>query len=101
METRGISQLAASNGAYLKNQLERVAKKHSDKVREVRGKGMLIGVEIDPKYDGHRVSMNMLKNGVYAKETHETNLRIAPPIVIDKDGIDKIASALDKSLAEV
>jgi acetylornithine/succinyldiaminopimelate/putrescine aminotransferase len=78
-----------------------VAKKHSDKVREVRGKGMLIGVEIDPKYDGHRVSMNMLKNGVYAKETHETNLRIAPPIVIDKDGIDKIASALDKSLAEV
>ena len=62
---------------------------------------MLIGVEIDPKYEGHDFSMNMLKNGVYAKETHETNLRIAPPIVIDEEGMDKIASALDKSLAEM
>ncbi len=101
IEKRSITQLAAKNGAYLKNKLEGVAEKHSDKVKEVRGKGMLIGVEIDPKYDGHLLSMNMLRNGVYAKETHETNLRIAPPIVIDNDGMDKIASALDNSLAEM
>jgi acetylornithine/succinyldiaminopimelate/putrescine aminotransferase len=101
MEKRGITRLAAENGAYLKKKLDGVAEKHTDKVKSVRGKGMLIGVEIYAKYDGHRLSMNMLKNGVYAKETHKTNLRIAPPIVIDKDGMDKIASALDKSLAEM
>jgi len=60
---------------------------------------MLIGVEVFPQYDGHKLSMQMLENGVYAKETHQTNLRIAPPIIIDQDGMDKIASALDESLA--
>lgn len=99
MEKRNITELAASNGEYLKNKLEEVADRHPDKIKEVRGKGMLIGVELFEQYDGHELSMNMLKNGVYAKETHKTNLRIAPPIVIDKDGMDTIAAALDKGLA--
>ena len=60
---------------------------------------MLIGVEIFPQHDGHRLSVLMLENGVYAKETHKKNLRIAPPIIIDHDGMDKIATALDESLA--
>ncbi len=98
LEKRNISELAAKNGEYLQNKLREVAAKHPDKVMEVRGKGMLIGVEIYPDYDGHALSMSMLKNGVYAKETHHTNLRIAPPIVIEKEGMDKIADALDKSL---
>jgi len=99
IERRNITQLAAKNGEYLQNILRDVATKHPDKVKEVRGKGMLIGVEIFPAFNGHTLSMNMLKNGVYAKETHSTNLRIAPPIVIEKEGMDKIAEALDKSLA--
>ena len=101
LEKRKITQLAASNGEYLQNKLREVGAKHKDKVKEVRGKGMLIGVEIFAGLDGHALSMNMLKYGVYAKETHETNLRIAPPIVIDRDGMDQIAEALDKSLAEI
>jgi ornithine--oxo-acid transaminase len=99
LENRNISRLAAENGAYLQNKLWEVAKKYPEKVKEVRGKGMLIGVEIFPDYDGHELSMKMLDNGVYAKETHQTNLRIAPPIVIDHEGMDKIAAALDASLA--
>ncbi len=99
MERRNITRLAAENGAYLQNKLREVASKYPTKVKEVRGKGLLIGVEIFPQYDGHKLSTGMLDNGVYAKETHQTNLRIAPPIVIDRDGMDIIASALDKSLA--
>ncbi len=98
LEKRNITNLSAENGRYLKERLEQVAKKYPNKVKEVRGRGMLIGVEIYPNYDGHQLSMNMLENGVYAKETHETNLRVAPPIVIEKEGMDKIASALDASL---
>ena len=101
IENRGITRLAAENGAYFQNKLREVAKKYPKKVKEVRGKGMLLGVEIFPEYDGHKLSMKMLDNGVYAKETHKTNLRIAPPIVIDHEGMDIIASALDKSLAEL
>jgi ornithine--oxo-acid transaminase len=101
LENRNISQLSAENGAYLQNKLREVAVKHPQKVKEIRGKGMLIGVEIYPEYDGHKLSMKMLDNGVYAKETHKTNLRIAPPIVISREGMDTIASALDASLAEL
>ena len=101
LERRNISQLAAKNGEYLSSKIKEVAGKYPAKVKEVRGKGMLMGVEIFPNYDGHKLSMNMLKNGVYAKETHKTNLRIAPPIIIDQEGMDKIASALDNSLYEM
>ena len=98
LNRRNINQLAAENGNYLQNKLREVGEQHPNKVKEVRGKGMLIGVEIYPEYDGHELSNNMLTNGVYAKETHHTNLRIAPPIVIDQQGMDTIAYALDKSL---
>jgi len=101
LERRNITQLAAKNGEYLSSKIKEVAGKYPTKVKEVRGKGMLMGVEIFPNYDGHKLSMNMLRNGVYAKETHKTNLRIAPPIIIDQEGMDKIASALDKSLYEM
>ncbi len=101
LEKRDITNLAAENGKYLKEKLQEVAKKHPDKVKEVRGKGMLIGVEIYPEYDGHKLSLSMIEHGVYAKETHKTNLRIAPPIVIEREGMDKIVSALDASLADL
>lgn len=101
IERRNITRLAAENGKYLKESLEKVAQNHPGKVKEVRGKGMLIGVEIEPQFDGHKLSLNMIDNGVYAKETHKTNLRIAPPIIIDREGMDKITSALDASLADL
>ena len=101
LKRRKMTERAAESGEYLRGTLARVARKHTDKVKEVRGKGMLIGVEVYPQYDGHELSMGMLKYGVYAKETHSRNLRIAPPIVIDKDGMDTIASTLDRSLADL
>jgi ornithine--oxo-acid transaminase len=101
LKRRKITERAAESGKYLKGILADVAAKHTDKVKEVRGRGLLIGIEVRPGCDGRDLSMRMLKNGVYAKETHDTNLRIAPPIVIDKAGMDTIASALDKSLAEL
>ncbi len=101
LRRRDMTRKAAEAGKYLHAKLSDVARSHADKVKEVRGKGLLFGVEIRPGYDGHTLSMNMLRHGVYAKETHGTNLRIAPPIVIDKEGMDIIASALDRSLADL
>jgi ornithine--oxo-acid transaminase len=101
LKRRNMTQKAAEAGKYLHARLSDVAHAHRDKVKEVRGKGLLFGVEIQDGYDGHRLSMNMLKRGVYAKETHGTNLRIAPPIVIDDEGMDAIASALNESLRDL
>lgn len=100
-ERRGLAEQAKEKGFYLQGILREVADRHPDKIKEVRGRGMLIGVEVQPDVHGHELSKRMLHHGVYAKETHKTNLRIAPPIVIDRAGMDTIARALDESLGEM
>jgi ornithine--oxo-acid transaminase len=102
LKRRGITEMAAGSGAYLGKKLTEVAERHPDKVKEVRGKGMLFGLEVlggEGRISGHELSARMLRNGVYAKETHHTNIRIAPPIVIDEPGMDAIAAALDIALS--
>jgi ornithine--oxo-acid transaminase len=55
----------------------------------VRGKGLLIGVELKPEAKGARRFAEALKGkGILAKETHDHVLRFAPPLVIDKPTID-------------
>jgi len=100
-ERRGLAEQAKEKGFYLQKALRDVAARHPEKVKEVRGRGMLIGVEVKAGIDGHDLSLRMLGHGVYAKETHHTNLRIAPPIIIDQAGMDTIARALDESLGEL
>lgn len=101
LRRRDITGMAKRKGKDFKIKLEEVAAKHTGKVVDVRGKGMLLAVEIDGEYSGRDLSMGMLRHGVYAKETHRTNLRIAPPIVIEEEGMDAIASALDRALEEL
>ena len=66
-----------------------------DKIKEVRGKGLLTAFEMqnDPKLNGHHVSIELLKRGVYAKETHCSTVRIAPALTIQAWQIDEIAEA--------
>lgn len=97
-QNRDLTRKSAESGEYLIGKLREVAARHPEIVKEIRGKGLLIGVELRPEYDGHELSLNMLRNGVYAKETHGTNLRISPPLVIERSDMDKIAQALDGSL---
>ncbi|MCT2583918.1 ornithine--oxo-acid transaminase [Actinophytocola gossypii] len=68
-------------------------------VAEVRGRGLWAGVEIAPGgRTARELSETLMARGVLCKETHDTTLRIAPPLVIAKDdldhGIDTIAAAL-------
>ncbi len=73
-------------GSYFMDQLAEIPSKY---VKEVRGKGLLIGVELKPEAKGARRFAETLKDkGILAKETHENVLRFAPPLVIDKDTID-------------
>ena len=69
---------------------------HPDKIKEIRGKGLLTAFEMhaSPRLDGHHVSVELLKKGVYAKETHKTTVRIAPALTISAWQIDNIAEAI-------
>jgi ornithine--oxo-acid transaminase len=81
-----LAERAASMGAYLLTRLRGIA---SPLVREVRGKGLLIGMDLDPKRLGAREFVEtLLRHGVLSKDTHGTVARFAPPLVIDRGEID-------------
>ncbi len=79
----GLVERAQELGSYFMGRLQRVESEH---VKEVRGKGLLIGVELDGPA---RVFAEALREqGILAKETHHTVLRFAPPLIISKEEID-------------
>ena len=81
-----LAERAHDLGQYFIEQLAEIPSPH---VKEVRGKGMLIGVELKPEAKGARRFCKALQaHGILAKETHQHVIRFAPPLVIDKDTID-------------
>jgi len=70
-------------GAYFKGRLERV---ESDHIKEVRGNGLFIGVELH--VPARRFCEALEERGILCKETHENVIRFAPPLVITKEEID-------------
>lgn len=73
-------------GNYFIDQLAEISSPH---VKEVRGRGLLIGIELNEQAGGARRFCEALQDrGILCKETHETVLRFAPPLVIEKDTID-------------
>jgi len=81
-----LAEKAHDLGQYFIEQLAEIPSPH---VKEVRGKGMLIGVELKPEAKGARRFCKALQaHGILAKETHQHVIRFAPPLVIDKDTID-------------
>jgi ornithine--oxo-acid transaminase len=81
-----LAERADQLGTYFMDQLSEIPSPH---VKEVRGKGLLIGVELRPEAQGARRFCEALQDrGILAKETHQHVIRFAPPLVIDKETID-------------
>jgi len=81
-----LAERAAQLGEYFIEQLSEIPSPH---VKEVRGKGLLIGVELKPEAGGARRFCEALQGkGILAKETNDHVIRFAPPLVIDKETID-------------
>ena len=71
-------------------------------IKEVRGKGLWIGVVIDPNYvSGKNLSKLLLKEGILCKETHETVIRFAPPLVITKEEIEWALEIITAALTQI
>lgn len=83
-------------GEYFMDQLVEM---NSPYVKEVRGKGLLIGVQLKPEAGGARRFCEALKtDGILAKETHEHVIRFAPPLIIDRPTIDWALPKISKIL---
>ena len=91
-----LADNAKIRGAQLIDHFNNIKHEFPDKIKEVRGKGLLTAFEMydSPRLNGHKVSIELLKYGVYAKETHVNIVRIAPALTIASWQIDNIAEAI-------
>jgi len=82
----GMIENAAEMGTYFLDGLKQVK---SQIIKEVRGKGLMIGVELDTEAGGARsYCEKLMTRGLLCKETHDHIIRFAPPLVIDHETID-------------
>ncbi|WP_272698942.1 ornithine--oxo-acid transaminase [Desulfovibrio sp. Fe33] len=94
----GLIDNARDMGEYFMEGLKRI---DNSKIREVRGKGLLIGVEFHPDAGGARRYCERLKEaGLLCKETHETIIRFAPPLVIGREDVDWALERITPVLSE-
>ena len=92
----GMVENSAAQGAYFKAGLEDI---RANAVREIRGRGLMIAVELDPAAGGARRYCEALKEqGILCKDTHEHSIRIAPPLVIDRGQVDWALERFDRVL---
>ena len=81
-----LAERSAELGDYFLQQLRKIT---SPFVKEVRGKGLFVGIEINSaKTTGRSLCLKLLELGVLSKETHATVIRLAPPLVITKQQLD-------------
>ena len=86
LEDEHLAERATELGEYFMDELRKI---DTSIVKEIRGRGMLIGVELQPEAGGARRYCEMLqKEGILAKETHDHVIRFAPPLVIKKSDLE-------------
>jgi ornithine--oxo-acid transaminase len=91
IEEEGLVERSRVLGARM---LERLVAMKSPLLKEVRGRGLWVGAEIDPDFaTARQVCERLVAAGVLSKETHDTVIRLAPPLVIAEDVLD---DALDR-----
>ncbi|MBQ0867524.1 ornithine--oxo-acid transaminase [Streptomyces smyrnaeus] len=90
-------QRAEELGEHLHRELNLLP---SGAVREVRGRGLWAGVDIDPSHGtGRQISEQLMSRGVLVKDTHGSTIRLAPPLVISKEDLDWGLDQLRTTLA--
>ena len=94
-----LSDNADKTGKYFVSKLKSIKTKY---IKEVRGKGLLIGVELSDNAGGaRRFCEALMKEGLLCKETHENIIRFAPPLVIKKNEIDWAMKKIEKVFATI
>ena len=91
-----LAENARVRGKLLMNHFNDIKNEFPDIIKETRGKGLLTAFEMhDEKHlDGHKVSVELLNQGVYAKETHHSTVRVAPALTIESWQVDNLAEKL-------
>jgi ornithine--oxo-acid transaminase len=94
----GMIENSARMGAYFKAGLEDIG---SPVVKEVRGRGLMLAIELHPEAGGARgYCKKLAEEGMLCKDTHEDIIRVSPPLIITKSEVDWALDRLRKVLRE-
>ena len=99
MEEEGLVDRSRILGEHM---LERLRSIRSPAMSAVRGRGLFVGVEIDPRFAPARlVCERLMSRGVLSKETHDTVIRFAPPLVIERAELDWALDRFEEVVREI
>jgi len=96
IETENLLQQAEEKGKWI---VAKVLSLENSDIKEIRGKGLMIGVEFN--FETKPLVLKMLENGVLANATSDTVLRLVPPLNISYEDLEKVMEILEKSLKEL
>ncbi|HOV70451.1 MAG TPA: aspartate aminotransferase family protein, partial [Clostridia bacterium] len=91
LKNEGLIEIAAETGKYFKSELEKLAAKHTA-IKEIRGKGLMLGCELDVSIPGKEIVKEMLARGYIINCSGHNTLRFVPPLIITKTEIDSMLS---------
>ena len=97
IKSEGLVDKVAEKGEYFKNELRKLQEKYPDKVTDVRGCGLMLGMEVAG--EGKPIVESCLANNVIVNCTAGNVICIVPPLIISREEIDIVVAALDKALA--
>lgn len=97
-EEEKLAEKAAQKGKILKQRIEKIAEK-SPHVKEVRGKGLFIGIEVK-KGNAMDFCQKLLKLGMIVNDSHGHTIRISPPLIINDEEMDFMIKQLEKVLLD-
>lgn len=97
IKSEGLVDKVAEKGEYFKNELRKLQEKYPAKVTDVRGCGLMLGMEVAG--EGKPIVESCLANNVIVNCTAGNVIRIVPPLIISREEIDIVVAALDKALA--
>jgi acetylornithine/succinyldiaminopimelate/putrescine aminotransferase len=94
----GLMANAAETGAYFRNELLKIKTALPHLVRDVRGKGLMVGAELS--FPGKKVVDRMLERHIIINCTHTTVLRFLPPLIVTKQDVETLCMVLREVLAD-
>ena len=96
LQEEGMIENAAEQGMRFREHLRRI---HSPVIRDVRGRGLMLAIELHPEAGGARRYCERLRErGLLAKDTHDHTIRISPPLVIRPDEVDWACEVIEAVL---
>ena len=97
IDRRGLLAHVTEVGTYFQQQLEELAGRH-DSILEVRGLGLMIGVELATAEMAEAVAADLLHRRIIVNRTSDTVLRMLPPYILERRHVDEAIAALDQAL---